>query len=106
MAEKIVVIEDDPSILRGLQLNLGMEGYLVRSASDGETGLVVPPGEAEPLADAIVELAGDLSRAARMGHAGRARVLREFTPERCVERTEELYTGALDGRHRRQRRSP
>ena len=39
MAEKILVIEDDPSILRGLQLNLGMEGYLVRSATDGETGL-------------------------------------------------------------------
>ncbi len=39
MGEKIVVIEDDPSILRGLQLNLGMEGYTVRSASDGETGL-------------------------------------------------------------------
>ncbi len=37
--EKILVIEDDPSILRGLQLNLGMEGYLVRSAADGETGL-------------------------------------------------------------------
>ena len=41
MAEKIVVIEDDPSILRGLQLNLGMEGYLVRSATDGETGLAL-----------------------------------------------------------------
>jgi DNA-binding response OmpR family regulator len=39
VGEKIVVIEDDPSILRGLQLNLGMEGYLVRSANDGETGL-------------------------------------------------------------------
>ena len=39
MAEKILVIEDDPSILRGLQLNLGMEGYTVRSATDGETGL-------------------------------------------------------------------
>lgn len=41
MGEKIVVIEDDPSILRGLQLNLGMEGYLVRSAADGETGLAL-----------------------------------------------------------------
>ncbi len=39
MAERIIVIEDDPSILRGLQLNLGMEGYTVRSAPDGETGL-------------------------------------------------------------------
>ena len=39
MAERILIIEDDPSILRGLQLNLGMEGYVVRSATDGETGL-------------------------------------------------------------------
>jgi DNA-binding response OmpR family regulator len=39
MAERILIIEDDPSILRGLQLNLGMEGYAVRSAPDGETGL-------------------------------------------------------------------
>ncbi len=39
MAERILIIEDDPSILRGLQLNLGMEGYTVRSAMDGETGL-------------------------------------------------------------------
>jgi DNA-binding response OmpR family regulator len=45
MAEKILVIEDDPSILRGLQLNLGMEGYLVRSASDGETGLSMARSE-------------------------------------------------------------
>jgi DNA-binding response OmpR family regulator len=39
MSERILVVEDDPSILRGLQLNLGMEGYRVRSAMDGETGL-------------------------------------------------------------------
>ncbi len=45
MAEKIVVIEDDPSILRGLQLNLGMEGYLVRSAMDGEAGLALARAE-------------------------------------------------------------
>jgi len=39
--ERILVVEDDPSILRGLQLNLGMEGYRVRSAMDGETGLAL-----------------------------------------------------------------
>jgi DNA-binding response OmpR family regulator len=39
VSERILVIEDDPNILRGLQLNLGMEGYAVRSATDGETGL-------------------------------------------------------------------
>jgi DNA-binding response OmpR family regulator len=43
--ERILVIEDDPSILRGLQLNLGMEGYAVRSASDGEAGLALARAE-------------------------------------------------------------
>jgi DNA-binding response OmpR family regulator len=42
---KILVVEDDPSILRGLQLNLGMEGYSVRSAMDGETGLALAKSE-------------------------------------------------------------
>jgi DNA-binding response OmpR family regulator len=37
--ERILVIEDDPSILRGLDLNLAMEGYKVRTAADGEEGL-------------------------------------------------------------------
>jgi DNA-binding response OmpR family regulator len=45
MAERILIIEDDPSILRGLQLNLGMEGYVVRSASDGLTGLAMARSE-------------------------------------------------------------
>ncbi|BDG03047.1 response regulator transcription factor [Anaeromyxobacter oryzae] len=45
MADRILVIEDDPSILRGLQLNLGMEGYTVRSAVDGETGLALAKSE-------------------------------------------------------------
>jgi DNA-binding response OmpR family regulator len=45
MAERILIIEDDPSILRGLQLNLGMEGYLVRSASDGAAGLAMARSE-------------------------------------------------------------
>ncbi len=39
MSEKILVVEDDASILRGLQLNLAAEGYHVRVAGDGETGL-------------------------------------------------------------------
>jgi DNA-binding response OmpR family regulator len=45
MKGKILVIEDDPSILRGLQLNLGMEGYQIRSAMDGEAGLALAQTE-------------------------------------------------------------
>ncbi|MCB9932245.1 MAG: response regulator transcription factor [Planctomycetes bacterium] len=37
--ETILVVEDDPSIQRGLELNLQVEGYSVITASDGEEGL-------------------------------------------------------------------
>ena len=70
-------------------------GGLPEIVADGETGLVVAPADADALADAIVALAGDLPRAAEMGAAARARALAEFTPERCVERVEELYERAL-----------
>jgi len=71
-------------------------GGLPEIIDDGRTGLVVPSADAETLADAIVELASDLGRARAMGAAGRERALAEFTPERCVERTEELYVRALE----------
>jgi glycosyltransferase involved in cell wall biosynthesis len=70
-------------------------GGLPEIVSDRETGLVVPAGDADALADAIVALAGNLPRAAKMGLAGRERVLEAFTPGRCVERVEELYRRAL-----------
>jgi DNA-binding response OmpR family regulator len=35
---RILVIEDDPAILEGLEENLRFEGYEVLTASDGETG--------------------------------------------------------------------
>jgi starch synthase len=74
---------------------IGGLGELVRH---GETGLLAAPGEAEPLARAIVELAGDLDRAAEMGRAGRRRALSEFLEERCTDRTEILYRESLNGR--------
>lgn len=39
MPEKILLVEDDPSILRGLELNLGLEGYEVRHATTGPDGV-------------------------------------------------------------------
>src|SRR5262245_10327464 len=35
---RIVVIEDDPAILRGLSVNLRSQSYEVSSAADGEEG--------------------------------------------------------------------
>ena len=73
-------------------------GGLGELVEDGVTGYLVPPGEAEPLADAIVALASDLPRAAELGEAGRRRVLEEFLQDRCTDRTEALYRQALNGR--------
>jgi DNA-binding response OmpR family regulator len=39
VAETILVVEDDPSILRGLQMNLSMEGFRLVAAHDGDEGL-------------------------------------------------------------------
>ena len=66
-------------------------GGLPEIVADGETGVVVPPADADALAEAMVVLAGDLERSAAMGLTGRKRALAEFTPERSAERIEELY---------------
>jgi rhamnosyl/mannosyltransferase len=57
----------------------------------GVTGLVVPPREPEPLADAIRTLAGDVDARRRMGAAARARVVDQFSIERMVRQTTSLY---------------
>jgi glycosyltransferase involved in cell wall biosynthesis len=70
-------------------------GGLSELVRHGVTGLLVAPGEAEPFAQALVELGADLERAARMGAAGRERALHEFLEERCTDRTELLYRASL-----------
>ena len=71
---------------------VGGLGELVR---DGETGILVPPGEPAPLSDAIVRLAGNLELARQMGEAA-AGVPVALPPGFCTERTELLYEGALE----------
>ena len=73
--------------------SIGGLGEIVR---DGETGVLVPAGEAEPLGAAIVRVAGNPALAQRMGEAGRQRALSRFLQSFCTERTELLYTDALD----------
>ena len=71
-------------------------GGLPEIVADGETGLVVPPGDAEELAGAMVALASDLPRAAAMGAAGRRRALEAFTQERSTAAIEALYRRELE----------
>jgi glycosyltransferase involved in cell wall biosynthesis len=66
--------------------------YVVR---DGETGLLVPPGDADTLTAALRRLGQDSALRQRLGAAGRQRWLSEFTLERAAQRTLTLYRDVL-----------
>ena len=57
----------------------------------GETGLVVPPRDADALQKAIVSLIGDEELRQAMGQRGRQRALREFSLPLMVDRVASLY---------------
>jgi glycosyltransferase involved in cell wall biosynthesis len=61
----------------------------------GSTGLVVPPGDATALRDAIVRLGSDEPLRRRLGGAARLRVEQEFTADRMASRTTALYREVL-----------
>src|SRR5918995_1184090 len=63
-------------------------GGMAEAVVPGETGLLVPAGDAEAAARALVELASDRERAGRMGEAGRARQRERFDGETMVARYE------------------
>jgi glycosyltransferase involved in cell wall biosynthesis len=57
----------------------------------GETGLLVPPCDPNALAESLRVLLRDAGLRARMGAAGRERVMRHFHERDMVRRTIELY---------------
>lgn len=66
---------------------------------DGETGLLVPPGDHQGLAAAINRLLANADLRARLGQAARERVIREFSVDRMVDETVDVYNGALTSLH-------
>ncbi len=63
---------------------------------DGVTALHVPPGDPEALAAAIGRVLDDPELAARLGAAGRARVVELYTWRAVAERTVEWYRSILE----------
>jgi glycosyltransferase involved in cell wall biosynthesis len=64
---------------------------------DGETGLLVPPDDPGALAAAIARLLDDAELRARLGAAGRERVLSRFTWGVTAKGTAECYRAMLAG---------
>ena len=62
---------------------------------DGETGKLVPVGDAEAIRDAVRWMADHEEERTAMGVRGRELARDEFSAERMVERLEEVYRDAL-----------
>jgi glycosyltransferase involved in cell wall biosynthesis len=66
--------------------------------TDGETGLLVPVGDAGAVARAVLHLLEDPHDAARLGAAARAAVVPRFSSGRLVDDIDALYRRLLAGR--------
>ena len=80
-------------------------GAVAEVVVDGATGRVVPANDAEALAAALRELAGDEGLRARLGAAGQVRVRESFGVERLVDLYAAGYEHAVRHRATRRRRA-
>ena len=71
--------------------NPGVGAYV----DHGRTGLLVPPGDEQAMADAIASLLADPARAAQMGAAGRAEVESRFTTAHMAAELRDIALGTL-----------
>lgn len=65
---------------------------------DGVTGMLVPAEDPAAMSNAILLLLRDPALAARIGKNGREYVAREFSFQRMIENTDQLYTELLQSR--------
>jgi glycosyltransferase involved in cell wall biosynthesis len=70
-------------------------GGIPEAVQDGDTGLLVEPGDADALARALSALLADPDRGRAMGTAGRAFVLEHFSVDRMVEGNLGVYRDVL-----------
>ncbi|TAK34797.1 MAG: glycosyltransferase family 1 protein [Chloroflexota bacterium] len=75
----------------GLPVVATTAGGLPEVVEDGSTGILVPPGNSLALATAIIRLLGNPGLRHAMGQSGKERVRRQFTAERVLASTLELY---------------
>jgi glycosyltransferase involved in cell wall biosynthesis len=79
----------------GLPVVATAVGGLVGTIRDGESGLLVPPGDADLLADRLLRLLCDQDLRTAIGAAARRGVEQEFSWQRSVEVTLGVYREVL-----------
>jgi glycosyltransferase involved in cell wall biosynthesis len=92
-----------PSLLEGFPMitleGMAMKKPIIATAIDGikeqiingQSGILIPPSDPDAIAKAILRLSTDKEFTQNLGSEGRSRVEKEFTVERMVSETEEVY---------------
>jgi glycosyltransferase involved in cell wall biosynthesis len=75
----------------------GVDG-VAETVVDGETGYLVPPGDADALGQRLGELAGDPALRSSLGAAGAERARDRFTADATTEGVRDIIQGILDRR--------
>lgn len=70
-------------------------GGLPEAVADGVSGLLIPPGDVAALTAALARLLDDAGLRRRLGEAGRARILAEFSVDAMVEGNLAVYRRLL-----------
>lgn len=97
----LAVIE---AMMAGLPVVATAVGGVSEVVADGQTGILVPPGQPEALAGALNRLLKDTGLRTQMGATGRQRALEHFTEARMLADIGRLYErilsrdGALEAR--------
>ena len=97
-----------PSLLEGLPMVL-LEGMAMAKPivatnidgisevlENGKTGLLVPPKDTDTLAEAIIEILNNKTKASHLGQNARKIVEEKFSVEKMVEQIEWVYEGLLN----------
>ena len=77
--------------MRGTAVVASRSGGLNEIVQNGQTGFLVPPGEINLLAEALIRILKDRDLAEQMGKSGRELALKHFTGEICVGKFITLY---------------
>jgi glycosyltransferase involved in cell wall biosynthesis len=85
------------AMMRGTAVIATGPSGLAEQVTEGETGYLVPPGDAAALAQALVRVLGDRAGAERLGAAGRIRALDLFSEDRHVERVLGVFRQLVGG---------
>jgi len=83
------------SMSRGLPVVASSVGGVPEIISNGRNGFLVPPGDAERLADVVESLVKDSGLARRISEEGVRTVLERYTNDRVFDQTEECLLGAI-----------